>query len=147
MPPDPRHLLAVHPGLGLLPAGLPYLLPGDREPSVLAVPIAPASCARGLAIDLSRPALRDRVDGLPWALGVLGEAVGYAVTGAMKSGPDVWLHAAGGCGVTYLARADRRPFVDRCTVLAPWPDLAGLSDDDAVRAVVVAALGPGGVLG
>ena len=140
MPPDPRHLLAVHPGLGLLPAGLPYLLPGDREPSVLAVPIAPASCARGLAIDLSRPALRDRVDGLGWALGVLGEAVGsigddlvlaLADFDADRCGWDMVRHAADFAGFArFLSAAD------------------GMTRDLCpARAVVVAALGPGGVLG
>lgn len=92
-------------------------------------------------LDLSAPALRDgvpgRLDALPWALGLLRRGVdGIHMD---EDGSAVLTD----CGEPVLAYNDPASRHMRCTIdedLTPWPDLSGLSDGDASRAVVAAAL-------
>lgn len=109
-----------------------------------AVVFAPAR----LMVDLSSPALRDgvpeRLDVLPWALGVLAKRHGLRVPLRVVVIDDL------GCGpcaeIQYeerKARASIGPatrYGSHHIDLTPWPDLTDLSPDEAARAVVAAAL-------
>jgi hypothetical protein len=109
--------------------------------------------------DLSAPQLDEhgepaRLDALPWAIGVLGRRLGIAdarssllrlddiealtiqTTGRsrMLAGPSCspdFVRGAGGFGGEFV------------TLLHDWPDLGGLTDSEAERAVVAAALRAG----
>lgn len=102
--------------------------------------------ASELALDLSAPADGERVDLLPWALRELNPS---AVSARMQlprlDAPGLRVDSEHGAICAYVARA-LVPLVAACLVKPialddRWPDLTGLSDADAARAVVVAALG------
>lgn len=99
-----------------------------------------------LLLDLSAPADGERVDLLPWALRELNPS---AVSARMQlprlDAPGLRVDSEHGAICAYVARA-LVPLVAACLVKPialddRWPDLTGLSDADAARAVVVAALG------
>lgn len=99
-------------------------------------------CAHGadrLLLDLSASADGERVDLLPWALRELHPDATTVSTGAVHAQyPEITMFGVGGYAVMMLAKSRRDWYASR--TLAPWPDLTDLSDDDAARAVVVAAL-------
>jgi hypothetical protein len=78
-------------------------------------------------LDLSAPSLRygipERLDALPWALAVLGWRGGTIIVDHARRGITI---DGSGRATLYLEDA--------------WPDLAGLTPDEASRAVVAAAL-------
>ena len=94
-------------------------------------------------LDASAPELRDglpvRLDVLPWLLRVLGWSwiivpeSGRRFASVMKSGTDG--------GRAFLVSTDDLNATSRgYEVFGPWPDLTGLTSDEAARAVVVAAV-------
>ena len=97
------------------------------------------------AIDLSAPTDGDRLDALPWALGVLAANLGCVawraahVTVAAHMGP-AYVEVRDLFGGTTARIAPRRIGRIPCVILDPWPDLSGLTPDEQARAVVVAAL-------
>lgn len=114
-----------------------------------------------LRVDLSAPADGERVDLLPTALGWLNKrfpSERWLSAIESISVPNQWFHlhrghaapryavgnSRGGRECAFSAGGDRPPRWPRkkpVHAIDPWPDLTGLSDADAARAVVVAALG------
>jgi hypothetical protein len=122
--PDPR-LLVPCDALPFVPAGA-TLEDHDGNRCVAGDAGGPEDFP-GCLLDLSAPALRDgipeRMDALPWALAVLG-----------------WLEAPTLDCYGYVAPVHRR--WPNATTPPRWSDLdlAGLTPDEASRAVVAAAL-------
>jgi hypothetical protein len=98
-------------------------------------------------VDLSAPTLRDGVpergDLLPWALRVLNPRARHARKGA--GGGVFELYGNDGHNIAPVGVIASCPIgIFTCEIVVrKWPDLSGLSPDDASRAVVVAALRQG----
>lgn len=96
-------------------------------------------------LDASAPALRDglpvRLDALPWLLKVLHPRATQIEGHAHAQYPGVLLLSIeNGVMVHWRDYTKHRGTWSGTFVLDPWPDLLGLSDDEAARAVVVAAI-------
>lgn len=101
--------------------------------------------ASSLHLDLSRPDVVDRVpvrlDALAWALGAIGHRFGEMGLNRVE------FEVFPGWEAIHLSRNTETvatiancPAYGRRRTLDPWPDLTGLDDDHAARAVVAAAL-------
>ena len=101
--------------------------------------------ASALHLDLSRPDVVDgvpvRLDALVWALGVLGVRPTSIVSRRYGDLDRYELSDPLFGAQGYIAREPWPRKIGRAFVLGDrWPDLTSLSDDDASRAVVAAAL-------
>lgn len=138
--------------VGWLPAGLPTAGGG-----VLPHAVNPRNpWWSGCAVDLTAPLLDEhgeptRLDALPWAIGVLGRRLG--ILGAevslfrFREIAALTIQSAG-CRRILVGPSCSPGFVEgaggfdggKLLLLPDWPALDGLDDDEAVRAVVAAAL-------
>ena len=139
MRPDPR-LLVPREVLPFVPAGA-TLEDHDGNRCVVGEAGGPEDFP-GCLLDLSAPAIRDgipgRMDALPWALAVMHPHAVHVcpqedhivVLSDATFTPVVGLRGPGFTGLRSSIDID----------LTPWPDLTGLTPDEASRAVVAAAL-------
>lgn len=91
-------------------------------------------------LDASAPEVRPRfpcrLDVLPWLLGRLF----LGATGCeLDEDGDLWVYRGPGIGVGLVCGPARAAEVDGGAIVLPvWPDLSGLTPEEAARAVVVA---------
>lgn len=88
--------------------------------------------AKHVLVDLSAPTNGDRLDALPWALGVLRPRSVPTLGGVLGSDNRITTAVIGGS----IANGAITPDM----LGAAWPDLSGLTPGEQARAVVVAAL-------
>ncbi len=140
--PDARLLVPVSalPG-GRAPVGATVWL--DDDSVTVCAGLVWANCRWSL--DLSRPDVVDgvpvRLDALVWALGVLGVRPTSIVSRRYGDLDRYELSDPLFGAQGYIAREPWPRKIGRAFVLGDrWPDLTSLSDEDASRAVVAAAL-------
>ena len=146
--------------VGALPAGLPFFDSAARaEPGVTSPLNEPADPQHpawtGCSVDLTAPREVDgeptRLDALPWAIGVLGRRLGFlrAQASLFRFRDIAALTILGaGCQRILVGPSCSPGFVEGAggldggalLLLPDWPDLDGLDDDEAVRAIAAAAL-------
>lgn len=136
--PDPRLLVPVS-ALPFVPRGaLGWCCDHDTWHT-------PASMYSATHIDARAPELRDglpvRLDALPWLLKVLHPKATQIEGHALAQFPGVvLLSIENGVMVHWREYTKHRGTWSGTYVLNPWPDLTGLTPDEAARAVVVAAV-------
>ena len=147
--------------VGALPAGLPFFDSAARaEPGVTSPLNEPADPQHpawtGCSVDLSAPPLDEdgeptRVDALEWGVGRLGRRLGFlrAQASLFRFRDIAALTILGaGCQRILVGPSCSPGFVEGAggldggvlLLLTDWPDLDGLDDDEAVRAIAAAAL-------